>query len=82
MGAATTEIPISSIVYVQIGAEPLDEAHESASADNPRKTITALHEALYIEAGDLCLSTRIRLDDSTSAASALAKKIRLLMAQA
>ena len=80
MGAATTEIPISSIVYVQIGAEPLDEAHESASADNPRKTITALYEALYIEAGDL--STRIRLDDSTSAASALAKKIRLLMAQA
>ena len=80
MGAATTEIPISIIVHVQIGAEPLDEAHESASADNPRKTITALHEALYIEVGDL--STRIRLDDSTSAASALAKKIRLLMAQA
>ena len=53
-------IPFSSIVYVQVGNEDLDDLDKNKP--ERRKTLSALPESIYISAGDL--STRIRLSSA------------------
>ena len=69
-----TEIPLSNIEYIQIGAEDIEEGH--LALDEGEKTTCASPASLYISAREL--SVRIRLADEVSAA-ALATDLRRLM---
>ena len=71
--AAETHIPLTSIAYVQVGAEELEEQYRKL--EEPLKTLNNSKTSLYISAGEA--SVRIRLADEEAAAS-LAVEIREL----
>jgi outer membrane protein TolC len=75
--AAETEIPLSSISYIQIGSEEISEDHQLM--DEPNKTLNTSPASLFISAGER--SVRIRMQQEDEAAS-LAAELRDLMERA
>ena len=74
LSSSSTKIPVSSIVYIQVGTERLPEAHENMA--EPEKPINASPASIYISAGGD--SVRIRLPGE-EAAAIVAKTLRLAM---
>jgi hypothetical protein len=74
LSSSSTKIPVSSIVYIQVGTERLPEAHENMV--EPEKPFNASPASIYISAGGD--SVRIRLPGE-EAAAIVAKTLRLAM---
>jgi hypothetical protein len=74
IGEDDTEIPITTIRYIQIGNEELQEAHRTLN--EPEKSQSSDPASLYISSSRRGI--RIRLPDAEFAAS-LAAELRKLM---